>query len=310
MENSFGQKEKVLETVGLSKKYGDMYAVKDVNMLIEMGDIYGFVGENGAGKTTVIRLITGLAAPTEGTFYLFGEEKDKALRNRRVAGIVESVSLNKSMTALENLKYQCYICGLKKTDAELNEALGCVGLDPLAVSKRKVRNFSLGMRQRLGLASVIIRDPEFVLLDEPMNGLDPQGFIEMRETIKRLNEGGMTFLISSHILAELDRICNRIGFISGGSFVEETSVEELHRQSGKKIIMGFADAESAASAGSRLSNYPFAPSITLESDKLTIDGEQDVNQVIAAVVREEIRLTLFTEKDITLEDYYFEKVRR
>ena len=309
MRDPSGQNETILETVGLSKKYGGVYAVKNVNMRIMRGDIYGFVGENGAGKTTVIRLITGLAAPTEGKFYLFGEENDHALKSRRIAGIVETVSLNKSMTALENLRYQCLICGANKKDDELMKILETVGLDPMAAVKRKVRHFSLGMRQRLGIASVIVQDPEFVLLDEPMNGLDPHGIIEMRETILRLNAQGITFLISSHILSELDRVCNRIGFISKGELLEEVSVEEIHSQSGTRIIAEFPGPEEASKAAGVFSGYPIGAFCALEENTVLIAGDQDINEVMEILVKEHIKVSLLTVKEITLEDYYLNKVR-
>ena len=300
----------VLKTVNLSKKYKDAYAIKNVNMHVEKGDIYGFVGENGAGKTTVIRLITGLAAPTEGTFYLFGEEKDAALKHKRVAGIVESVSLNRSMTALENLRYQCLICGIDKTDDELRDILVQVGLDPNVIGTKKVRNFSLGMRQRLGIASVIIQDPEFVLLDEPMNGLDPQGFVDMRETIQRLNAKGITFLISSHILSELDKVCNKVGFITKGELVEEILINDLHKKSDARIVITFAGAAEATEAASKLA------SITAEEDCVTVDnavtiyGEVDVNEVLATLVAEHLRIVAINVKEKSVEDYYIEKTRK
>lgn len=300
----------VLNTVDLSKKYKDHYAVKGVNIHIEKGDIYGFVGENGAGKTTVIRLITGLAAPTEGTFYLFGEERAKAMRDHRVAGIVESVSLSRSMTALENLKYQCIICGITKTDDELKEVLSEVGLDAEEIAQRKVKNFSLGMRQRLGLASVIIQDPEFVLLDEPLNGLDPQGFVDMRETILRLNRKGITFLISSHILSELDKICNKIGVISKGEMVEEIQMGDLHNKSDNRIEISFESAVAADSAWEQLSQIPLFADCVLDETKITIYGDTDINEVIATLVNEQITISSINVKEKSVEDYYIEQTRR
>ena len=309
MENTFEQ-NLVLNTVNLSKKYKDAYAIKDVNMHIEKGDIYGFVGENGAGKTTVIRLITGLAAPTEGTFYLFGEEKDAALRKKRVAGIVESVSLNRSMTALENLRYQCFICGIDKTDDELRDILADVGLDVQSIGSKKVKHFSLGMRQRLGIASVIMQDPELVLLDEPMNGLDPQGFVDMRETILRLNEKGVTFLISSHILSELDKVCNKIGFISKGVLVEEILINDLHKKSDARIVVSFATAEDAEAATDKLKDVAgFEDSATVDN-AITIYGDVDVNDVLETLVARQIRIAAINVKEKSVEDYYIEKTRR
>ena len=310
MENNSGGKEYVLETAGLSKKYKDFYAVRNVCMHVEKGDVYGFVGENGAGKTTVIRLITGLAAPTEGTFYLFGEERDDAMKRRRVAGIVENVSLNRSMTALENMRYQCMISGITKTDAEIDAVLAEVGLGDAALAKKKVRNFSLGMRQRLGIATVVIQDPEFVILDEPMNGLDPQGFIDMRETVKRLNARGITFLISSHILSELDIICTKVGFISKGELIEEILVEDLHKKSSARTVLAFPGSEEAEQAVEKLSKYAFFADREVEGSRITVYGETDINEILAVLVSEQIRISSVNVKEKSVEDYYIEKVRR
>ena len=308
MENSIAGNDCVLKTVDLSKKYKETLAVKGVNMTVEKGDIYGFVGENGAGKTTVIRLITGLADPTSGTYYLFGKERGQGLKEKRVAGIVENVSLNRSMTAVENLKYQCYICGITKTDRELEDAMREVGLDPVALKKKKVRNFSLGMRQRLGIATVIIQDPDFVLLDEPMNGLDPQGFVDMRETILRLNAKGITFLISSHILSELDKICNKIGLISKGVLLDEVLVENLHNRSSAKTVIGFENNDEATAARARLVTYPVF-SVSVVSDKeINVYGNTDINVIMEILVSEKIRIASINIKEKTVEDYYIEKV--
>ena len=214
----------VLETKNLTKRYNLYNAVDHVNMHIEKGDIYGFVGENGAGKTTIIRMITGIANPTEGDFELFGvnnNSKEIANAKKKLAGIVEAVSINTNMTAKDNLKYQAMISGKKITNDEINQLLKRVGLNADAIEKKNVGSFSLGMRQRLGIAITLINEPEFIILDEPMNGLDPKGFIEIRDVILELNKEGITFLISSHILSELDKICNKIGFISHGKLIKE-----------------------------------------------------------------------------------------
>ncbi|MCR5055616.1 MAG: ATP-binding cassette domain-containing protein [Clostridia bacterium] len=309
MSENQTNEEFVLKTVNLSKKYKDTYAVRGVNMTIRKGDIYGFVGENGAGKTTVIRLITGLAAPTEGTFQLFGKERFEASQMKRVAGIVENVSLNRSMTAVENLKYQCYICGITKTKEELESVLADVGLPVSHIGNKTVKNFSLGMRQRLGIASVIIQDPEFVLLDEPMNGLDPQGFVDMRNTIVRLNKKGITFLISSHILSELDKVCNRIGLISKGVLLDEVSVETLHSKSSAKTLIGFDSPAEAAAAQQKFYANSSVGSSVLEGCNVTVYGNADINEIMAFLVSENIRISSINLKEKTVEDYYVEKVR-
>lgn len=299
----------VLETIGLTKKYKEQYAVKGVNMHIHEGDIYGFVGENGAGKTTIIRLITGLAAPTEGEYTLFGvknKEKEIYKAREKVAGIVETVSINRSMNALNNLKLQCYLTGAKKTDKELIELLKSVGLNPNALKKKKAGHYSLGMRQRLGLAIAMVSGPKFIILDEPMNGLDPKGFIAIREAVVNLNKLGVTFLISSHILAELDKICTRIGFISHGTLLEEISIEDLRDKERKKV---FVECDNIDEVTDKLKEKFSLVDYKIEGTKLYIYDEIDINDLIAYVVKNKIHVTNIGGLQDTIEDYYMSLMR-
>ena len=298
----------VLETYALSKKYKDKLAVDCVNMHIEQGDIYGFVGENGAGKTTIIRLITGLANPTSGRYALFGiNSADKRIGEARkfMSGIVEAVSVNRSMNALDNLKLQCLINDTEKTDEELINLINRVGLDYNEIAKKKAGDFSLGMRQRLGLAIAMISDPKFIVLDEPMNGLDPQGFIDVRETIIKLNKEGVTFLISSHILSELDKVCNKIGVISHGRLLDEISIEDLHAKSRKRIVITACDLE-------QLKEYLVSKldlkEVTFENDTLLIFDDVDINKVLATLVNGNKLVKDICVKEDTIEDYYINLV--
>ena len=178
----------ILKTYDLSKRYKTYYALDKVNMTIEEGDIYGFVGENGAGKTTLIRAITGLIS-SYGSYELFGvsSKSEQIYEKRRlVSSIVEAASINKSMTAQENIRLQAYAHGTKIDDEKISSLLNKVGLDEKKIAKKKAKDFSLGMRQRLGIALCLINNPKFIILDEPMNGLDPSGFIEVRELILSL----------------------------------------------------------------------------------------------------------------------------
>ena len=298
----------VLETYALSKKYKDKLAVDCVNMHIEQGDIYGFVGENGAGKTTIIRLITGLANPTSGRYALFGiNSADKRIGDARklMSGIVEAVSINRSMNALDNLKLQCLINDIKKEDNELIDLINKVGLDYKEIAKKKAGDFSLGMRQRLGLAIAMISDPKFIVLDEPMNGLDPQGFIDVRETIIKLNKEGVTFLISSHILSELDKVCNKIGVISHGRLLDEISIEDLHAKSRKRIVITACDLE-------QLKEYLVSKldlkEVAFENDTLLIFDDVDINKVLATLVNGNKLVKDICVKEDTIEDYYINLV--
>ena len=220
--------EYVLTTNALTKQYGHFKALDHFTMHVPKGAIYGFVGKNGAGKTTLIRLICGLQTPTAGDYTLYGVKNTdpKVVRSRRRMGaVVETPSIYMDMTAEENLKQQYLILGLPSFDS-IPELLKLVGLEN--AGKKKARNFSLGMRQRLGIAIALAGDPDLLVLDEPTNGLDPQGIIEMRELILKLNrQRNITVIMSSHILDELARLATHYGFIDGGRMLREISAEEL-----------------------------------------------------------------------------------
>ena len=300
----------VLTTNGLSKVYKGHYAVKDVSMHIEKGDIYGFVGENGAGKTTLIRLVTGLAAPTSGTYALYdvpNTSNDIYNVRRRTGAIVETVTMSYGMTALENLKVQCHITGVEKTDEELISLLGRVGLDWESIRQKKAGRFSLGMRQRLGIAMVMVSGADFVILDEPMNGLDPQGFIEVRETILNLNKEGVTFLISSHILSELEKICTKIGVISHGELLEEIRMEDLHQNSRRRILI---DAEDEASIADALRADGHFTEIGKEDGKIAVFGDADLNRILQILVEKGLSVRSINTLEETVEDHYIHLLGR
>ena len=218
----------ILQTNALNKSYGHFKALSNFNMHVPKGSIYGFVGKNGAGKTTLIRLICGLQKPDSGKYTLYGiscTDKNIAKSRRRMGAVVETPSIFPDMTAKENLNQQYRILGLPSYDGR-EELLQLVGL--ANTGKKKAKNFSLGMRQRLGIAVALVGNPDFLVLDEPVNGLDPQGIIEIRELILKLNRKyQITFLISSHILDELSRLATDYGFIDAGQMVKEISAKEL-----------------------------------------------------------------------------------
>ncbi|WP_026659331.1 ABC transporter ATP-binding protein [Butyrivibrio sp. AC2005] len=234
--------EYVFKSNEISKSYGKFTALSDVNMEIPKGAIYGFVGKNGAGKTTLIRVMTGLQRPSSGTYELMGKsftDKDISESRRRMGAVVESPAVYLDMSARDNLIQQCLMLGLPDYNC-VDEILEMVGL--AETGKKKARNFSLGMRQRLGIGVALCGSPDFIVLDEPINGLDPQGIIEVRELILKLNrERGITFLISSHILDELAKVATHYGFIDKGHIVRQMTAEELTDECRKSIRMKVSD---------------------------------------------------------------------
>ena len=234
--------EYVLKTENLCKHYKHFKALDGLSMHVPKGAIYGFVGKNGAGKTTLIRLICGLQQPSSGNYTLYGRknsDKEISKSRRRIGAVVETPALYPDMSAEENLKQQYKIIGLPSYDG-LSEILNLVGLEN--TGKKKAKNFSLGMRQRLGIAIALVGDPDFLVLDEPVNGLDPQVIIEIRELILKLNrEKQITVLISSHILDELSKLATHYGFIDSGRIVKEISTEELEKACRKNTRLEVSD---------------------------------------------------------------------
>ena len=224
----------LLETRNLTKQYGHYKAVNGVSLHIKKGAIYGFIGRNGAGKTTCLKMISGLAEATDGEIELFGYKgKDLRQIRSRVGCLIETPGLYDSMTAYENLNIKCKLFGIKKK-GYIEEILRVVGLDN--VGRKKTKHFSLGMKQRLGIGLALVGEPDLLVLDEPINGLDPQGIAEIRDTILRLkNERSMTICISSHILEELSKIATDYGIIHNGSLLQELTREELMKKCGERM---------------------------------------------------------------------------
>lgn len=245
----------VLTTENVTKMYGEHKAVNRVSMHVEKGAIYGFIGKNGAGKTTFMRMVAGLAKPTEGSISLFGT-KDLERQRRRIGTLIENAGIYANMTAKENLEIVRRNFGITERNA-VDEMLEFVGLGGL--EKKKVKNFSMGMKQRLGLAIALFRNPDFLILDEPINGLDPEGIKEIRELLLRLNkEKGITILISSHILGELSKIATHYGIIRDGVLIEEFKAADLQdrcRRCQKLIVDNDALAVSILEEKLNIKNY-------------------------------------------------------
>ena len=297
--------EYVLTTSGLSKKYGKFRALDDLSMHIPKGAIYGFVGRNGAGKTTLIRLICGLQEPTKGSYSIYGiDYTDKSISKsrRRMGAVVETPSIYLDMTAEDNLKQQALILGLPSYDS-IPEILKLVGLDN--TGKKRVRNFSLGMKQRLGIAVALMGNPDFLVLDEPVNGLDPQGIIEIRELILKLNkEKQITVLISSHILDELSRLATHYGFIDKGRLVKEISAAELEAACRKCIKVEVTDTKALV----RVLDTEGLEYEIISDTVANIYGKVNLSQLVLALAKEECELISSHEQDESLENYFINLV--
>jgi len=300
--------EYVLQTFGLFKKYKKHFAVNDADMTICRGDIYGFVGENGSGKTTIIRLITGLIFPHAGRFELFGishDSKDIQLARRKVGAVVESPSIYQNMSAYDNLKMQCMILGIP-VDQKIEQTLDVVGLSYLLKEKKHVSNFSLGMRQRLGIAMALLGDPEFLILDEPMNGLDPAGIVEIRELILKLNrERNITFLISSHILSELSLVATKYGIISKGHIIKEVTAAQLQAELTRTTDITVDQPETLIKL---LADLLPEATVSYIPDGVRFVGEIDLNMILAAIIDANIRITCVNCHESSFEDYYLETI--
>ena len=236
--------ELLLQTRNLTKQYGRHRAVDDVNMHIKKGAIYGFIGRNGAGKTTCLKMISGLSTPSYGEIEMFGYKgKDLQKVRSRVGCLIEAPGLYGNMSAYDNLNIKCKLTGIKKK-GYIEELLKTVGLD--TVGEKKTKHYSLGMKQRLGIALALVGEPDLLILDEPINGLDPQGIVEVRETIQKLaKERGMTICISSHILEELSKIATDYGIIHNGCLVQELTREELMKKCSERIELTLDNPKQA-----------------------------------------------------------------
>ena len=291
----------ILTAENLGKHYRHSNALSGFSMHIPKGSIYGFVGRNGAGKTTLIRLICGLQEPTEGSFTLYGvETTDSGIVKawRRMGAVVETPAIYLDMTAEENLKQQYRVLGLPSFDS-IPELLKLVGLED--TGKKKAKRFSLGMKQRLGIAIALAGDPDFLVLDEPTNGLDPQGIIEMRELILRLNrERQITVLISSHILDELSRLATHYGIIDKGCMVKELSAEELEASCRKCMRIEVSNMVGLTHVlDSMAVDYK-----TISDTQADIFAKLNISQLTLALAKEDCEVLSIESKDESLESFF------
>ena len=293
--------EIVLETNNLEKRYKDFRALNHANIHIEKGAIYGLIGKNGAGKTTLIRIICGLQEPTSGSYIIYGKRNnstDIINARKRMGAIIETPSIYGEMTARDNLIEQYKLVGMPEYDG-VNELLKLVGLEN--TGKKKAKDFSLGMKQRLGIAIALANNPDFLILDEPINGLDPQGIIEIRELILKLNkEKRITILISSHYLDELSKIATHYGFLDSGSIIQEITSEELMKKMEHKLILKVSDEKEFV-------KYFEKNKISYEvvdSKTINVYGKYNLSKFINELSKKNLIADEIHEQQESLENYY------
>ncbi len=293
--------EYILETDNITKKYGAIIAVDHVSIHLKRGEIYGLIGRNGAGKTTLLKMLAGLAKPTEGSYRIFGESEKKTAKLRdRIGVLVESPGLIPNISAMENMKLQALMLGMND-EAFLQELLHDVGLGN--TGKLAVRKFSMGMKQRLGIAIALVGHPDLLLLDEPINGLDPQGIVEIRELIERLSkERHITIMISSHILEELSKIATRYGIIHHGQIIDEFTHQELLRRCSERIELRPSDATRAVTVIEGMGIRDFK---VLDNSIIQIfERLDDSGEIVLELAKNNIKTLNIAVKNEALEDYY------
>lgn len=300
-------KDIVLKTQRYSKQYGSYFAVNNVNMTIAKGEIYGFIGQNGAGKTTLIRMITGLIHKTSGDIELLGVSTDRELDEARtqIGSLVEMPAFYPNMTAKDNLEVSRLVRGITGKDS-VDEILELVGLKD--AGKKKVKNFSLGMKQRLGIANALLGNPRLLILDEPINGLDPVSIVEVRELLKKINkEQDVTILISSHILSELSELATKYGIINKGKLIEEISAKELKEKCRQYIEIEVDDSKKATvllEEKLNISDYEVMPEkIIRVYEQLDMVGE--INTVLST---NSVVVKKILSKGQNLEEYFINAI--
>ncbi len=293
--------EIILETNNLEKKYKVFRALHHANIHIEKGAIYGLVGKNGAGKTTLIRIVCGLQKPTSGNYTIYGVDHNSSEIvgvRKRMGAIIETPSIYGEMSARDNLIEQYKLVGMPSLDG-IDELLKLVGLEN--TGKKKAKNFSLGMKQRLGIAIALASNPDFLILDEPINGLDPQGIIEIRELILKLNkERRITILISSHYLDELSKIATHYGFLDNGSIIKEISSEELMKKLERKLILKVSDLKDFVKYFEKNKiSYE-----VMDDHTINVYGKHHLSKFMNELSKKNLIVDEIHEQEESLENYY------
>ena len=290
----------VIEVKGLVKTFGKKAVLNGLNMTIRRGDIYGFIGNNGSGKTTAMKIILGLLEADSGDITLFGS-KDLLSERKRIGSLIEAPGLYKGCTAKENMKRFAMLFGGE--EKEIDDLLSFVGLGD--VGKKKVRAFSLGMKQRLGIAVALLGNPEILVLDEPTNGLDPAGIKDLRELFEKIaSEKGVSLLISSHHLDELSRIANVYGILVDGRLVDETRKDDILAKCGTVVLLESSEPSKVLAVLSPKGK------VSVDGTKIRIEGNLSSGEVASLLVKEGVPFTSIQEQSLGFEDYFIERMGR
>lgn len=299
-------KQEILRTENVVKKYQNNIVLDNVNIKINKGDIYGLVGRNGAGKSTLMNVISSLTVKDAGNVYLFGKEISQSRDSKnRMGCMIESPAFYPNLSAYDNLKYYCILKGIIDRH-KIEEVLEKVKLNN--TGKKKFKQFSLGMKQRLGIALVILNNPDFIILDEPINGLDPLGISEIRETLLQLQQENITILISSHILSELYLVANKFGILEGGKIVKELSKEQLDNECSRCLLLKVNDIKKASvllEEELKTANYK-----VLNDQEIRLYDYLDAQHIVSkAIVEKGIELYAISEIGVSLEEYFKNIIR-
>ena len=304
MEN----KEAVIELKNISMQFGGRKVLDNINLTVNKGDIYGFVGENGAGKTTVMRILTGLIKQTSGSYKILGADwnsKEIYKARSKVGAIIETPAIYTNFNAYDNLKFAVMLSGKKPEKNKIEQTLKNVGLEGEIKSNKKAGNFSLGMRQRLGIAIAAVDESELLILDEPINGLDPTGIVEIRNLILDLHSKGVTVFISSHILSELSMIATRYGIISHGKMVREFEASEIEKLGQKSTTIKTSNNEKAFEIVKEVLG---ADNVKLNEASIEIYGDFNLNEIIKNFALSSIEIEDITKHTESLEDVYLQQI--
>ncbi|MEE9228805.1 MAG: ATP-binding cassette domain-containing protein [Acidimicrobiia bacterium] len=292
----------VIETNGLSKDFGSILAVDNLSLSVPKGSVFGLLGPNGAGKTTIIGILLGLITPTSGKFSLFGEETNGSIESalQRIGATMETPSFYPYLSGLDNLRYFQQVAGHNDA-AELDSLLELVNLHSRRHSK--FATYSLGMKHRLGIAYALLGDPELLLLDEPTNGLDPNGMAEVRRLLQDLGDGDRTVLLASHLLHEVEQVCDSVAILSKGRVIAQGLVSELIARK-STVRLATTDDESAATI---LNSLDWVGSVLAEDGGLLVEADPTrTSELSAALARSAIYVSELRALDTSLEEYFLE----